>query len=198
MSLYFFARPQLVSFLFAVILLRLLDRWRESGHDFPWIVVPLFVVWANVHPGFVAGIIILGAYTAGDLANAWTASEPSRRTESSGGVPPLLSAHCRLRLGSALVNPYGYRLYAHMYSFLSDSYALTHVNEYKVVDFRTPPGRMFELMLFLSAPAAISRMLKREFVVPVLFLAMGSSRPHRATQHSVLHDRHGCSSEPLA
>ena len=31
MSSYFFARPQLVSFLFAVILLKLLDRARESG-----------------------------------------------------------------------------------------------------------------------------------------------------------------------
>jgi hypothetical protein len=29
---------------------------------------------------------------------------------------------------------------------------------------------MFEVMLFLSAPAAISRLLKRDFVVPVLFL----------------------------
>ena len=170
MSLYFFARPQLVSFLFAVILLRLLDHWREPGRNFPWVVVALFVVWANIHPGFAAGIIILGAYAAGDLANAWTASEPSRRTHLLAVFrrSSLLLLACVL---APLINPYGYHLYAHMYSFLSDSYALTHINEYKVVDFRTPPGRIFELMIFLSASAAISRMLKREFVVPTLFLA---------------------------
>jgi hypothetical protein len=170
MSIHFLARPHLFSFLFTVILLKLLDRRRESGRDLPWIVVPLFVVWANVHPGFVAGIIILVAQTAGDLADAWTTAEPGRRTEFLARFRRslLLTAACVL---APLVNPYGYRLYVHMYSFLSDSYVFTHVNEYKVVDFRMPPGRMFELMLFLSAPAAISRLLKRDFVVPVLFLA---------------------------
>jgi hypothetical protein len=169
MSLFFFARPQLISFLFTVILLNLLDRRRESGRDLPWIVVPLFVVWANVHPGFVAGIVILAAHTAGDLANALTAPEPGLRTDLLARFRRslLLTVACVL---APLVNPYGYRLYVHMYSFLSDSYALNHISEYRVVDFRTGPGRMFELMLFLSAPAAISRLLKREFAVPVLFL----------------------------
>ena len=169
MSMYFLARPQLVSFLFAVILLRLLSRWRESGHGIPWVVVLLFLVWANVHPGFLAGIIILAAYAAGDLASAWTASEPGRRTEllSLFRRSSLLLAACVL---VALVNPYGFRLYTHIFSFLSDSSVLAHVNEYKVVDFRTGPGRMFELMLFLSAPAAVSRLLKREFITPALFL----------------------------
>src|ERR1019366_9339261 len=117
-------------------------------------VVLLFVVWANVHPGFAAGIIILAAHTAGDLANALTAPEPGRRTDLLARFRRslLLTVACVL---APLVNPYGYRLYVHMYSFLSDSYALNHISEYKVVDFRTGPGRMFELILFLSAPAAI-------------------------------------------
>lgn len=170
MSLYFFARPQLVSFLFAVILLRGLDRWRESGRGIPWMVVLLIVVWANVHPGFIAGIIILAAYAAGDLASAVAASEPARRADLLVLFrrSVLLLAACLL---APLLNPYGYRLYAHIFSFLSDSYALTHINEYKVVDFRTGPGRIFELMLFLGAPAAVSRLLKREFGIPALFLA---------------------------
>jgi len=169
MSLFFFARPQLASFLFAVILLRLLEHWRESVHKTPWVVVALLMVWANVHPGFAAGIIIIAAYAAGDLASALTTSEPAGRTNSLALFrrSVLLLVACLL---AALVNPYGYRLYAHIFSFLSDSYALNHINEYKVVDFRTPFGRIFELMLFLGAPAAISRLLKRDFVVPALFL----------------------------
>ncbi|MEO8596392.1 MAG: hypothetical protein ABI759_23945 [Candidatus Solibacter sp.] len=169
MSMYFFARPQLASFLFAVILLRLLEQRREAGGGPPWTIVPLFALWANVHPGFAAGIIILGAYTAGDLANAWTTNEPGQRAQLLAVFRRslVLMAAC---LVAALVNPYGYRLYAHMYSFLSDSYALNHINEYRVVNFRTGPGRIFELMLFLSAPAALARLLKRDFAVPALFL----------------------------
>jgi hypothetical protein len=170
MSMYFFARPQLVSFLFAVLLLRLLDGADEPGRGVPWMVVPLFLVWANVHPAFVGGLIILAAHTAGSLASAWTATEPERRAHLLARFRRLilLTAACVL---VALINPYGHRLYLHMLSFLSDSYAYNHINEYKVVDFRTGPGRMFELMLFLGAPAAISRLLKRDFTVPFLFLA---------------------------
>src|SRR5262249_27533825 len=51
------------------------------------------------------------------------------------------------------------------------SYALNQIAEYKVVDFRMPPGRMFEVMLFLGAPAAVSRLVKRDFTVPALFVA---------------------------
>ena len=169
MSLHFLARPHLFSFLFTVILLDVLESRRESG-KFPWILVPLFVVWANVHPGFAAGIIILAAWTAGELGNALAALEPGRRTELLARFRQylLLTAICVL---APLVNPYGYRLYVHIFSFLSDSYALTYINEYKVVDFRSGPGRIFELMLFLGAPAAISRLLKRDFVVPALFLS---------------------------
>jgi hypothetical protein len=170
MSLFFLARPHLFSFFFTVILLDVLDRRRDSGHDVPWIVVFLFMVWANVHPGFVGGLITLAAYTAADLANALTASEPGRREDLLARFRrylPLTGA-CIL---VPLVNPYGYRLYVHIFSFLSDSSTLYNINEYNVVDFRSPPGRMFELMLFLGAPAAISRMLKRDFAVPALFLA---------------------------
>src|SRR5262249_3099749 len=98
-----------------------------------------------------------------------TASETGRRTD----LLALFRRSLLLLVACILVplaNPYGYRLYAHIFSFLSDSYALNHINEYKVVDFRTGPGRMFELMLFLGAPAAIFRLSKREFILPALFL----------------------------
>jgi len=68
-----------------------------------------------------------------------------------------------------LVNPYGYRLYVHMASFLSDPYVLHHVNEYMVVDFRLPPGRAFELMLLLGAPAVLAPLRKWQFTPLVLY-----------------------------
>jgi hypothetical protein len=169
MSIHFLARPHLFSFLFAAILVDILDRRRDPERRVPWIVAPLFVIWANVHPGFLAGIIILCGYTAGELASALTAADPDARRQRLARFRQYLMLTGASIL-APLVNPYGYRLYAHMYSFLTDSYVLYHVNEYKVVDFRSPPGRAFELMLLLGAPAAISRLLKRDFTAPILFL----------------------------
>ena len=170
MSLHFLARPHLFSFLFAVVLLDLLERRRESGRDVPWIAIPLFVLWANVHPAFAAGIAILAAYAAGELLDALTAPQPDRRTASLVRFRRylLLTTACAI---APLANPYGYRLYVHMYSFLSDPYALNHVAEYMVVDFRTPPGRAFELMLLLGAPAAVALAFKRQFAPLFLFAA---------------------------
>jgi hypothetical protein len=169
-SVHFLARPHLFSFLFAVVLLDLLERRRETGRDVPWIAIPLFVLWANVHPGFATGIVILAAYTAGELLCAVTSPEPDGRTASFVRFRRylLLTTACAI---APLANPYGYRLYVHMYSFLSDPYALNHVAEYMEVNFRTPPGLAFELMLLLGAPAAIALAFKRQFASLFLFVA---------------------------
>jgi hypothetical protein len=58
-----------------------------------------------------------------------------------------------------------------MYTFLSDPYTLHHVAEYMVVDFRLPPGRAFELMLMLGAPAALAQARKQQFAPLFLYVA---------------------------
>jgi len=179
-SVHFPARPHLFSLLFAVILLRLLARSRQSGHDVPWAAILLIVLWANVHPAFAAGIVILGAYSGGELLAALATSKPDERkaflTRFQRYV--LLTIAC---IAAALANPYGYHLFVHMYSFLSDPYALHHVAEYMVVDFRIPPGRAFELMLMLGAPAALAQARKQRFAPLLLYgawahLALTSQR----------------------
>ena len=168
LSLHFLARPHLFSFLFAVILLDLLERRRLAGRDVPWMAIPLIALWANVHPGFAAGILILAGYTAGELLAALTSSKPGERQLLMQRFRRylLLTTACAV---APLANPYGYRLFVHMYSFLSDPYVLHHVAEYQVVDFRIPPGRAFELMLLLGAPAALAQARKRQFAPLVLF-----------------------------
>jgi hypothetical protein len=170
LSIHFLARPHLFSFLFAVILLDLLERHRQAGRDAPWAAIPLIVLWANVHPGFAAGIIMLAAYTAGELVSALMSSEPDQRHAFLKRFQRygLLTVACAV---APLINPYGYRLYVHMYSFLSDPYVLHHVAEYQVVDFRMPPGRAFALMLLLGSPAVLARARKRQFAPLFLFSA---------------------------
>jgi hypothetical protein len=169
MSIHFLARPHLFSFLFAAILLNLLERHRLAGLDVGWSAVPLFVLWANVHPGFAAGLIILAAYAAGELVAALTSAKPEERRLLLARFRRylLLTAACA---AAPLANPYGYHLFVHMASFLSDPYVLRHVAEYMMVDFRMPPGRAFEWMLFLAAPAALAALRKGQFAPIFLYL----------------------------
>jgi len=170
MSLHFLTRPHLFSMLFAVILLGMLESRRRAGRDVPWAAIPLIWLWVNVHPGFVAGIIILVAYTGGELVAALTSPQSDERRLLFTRFQRyfLLSA---ASVAASLMNPYGYQLFVHMYAFLSEPFTLHNVNEYMVVDFRLPAGRAFELMLMLGAPAAVAQARKRQFAPLFLYIA---------------------------
>ena len=170
MSLHFLARPHLFSMLFAVILLGMLERGRRAGRDVPWAAIPLIWLWVNVHPGFVAGMIMLVAYTAGQLVFALTSTQPDDRRLLFKRFQRycLLSAAC---VAVSLINPYGYHLFVHIFRFLSEPYTLQNVNEYMVVDFRLPAGRAFEVMLILGAPAVLAQAGKRNFAPLFLYIA---------------------------
>ncbi len=57
-------RPQFFSFLFMVILILLLERFRESPHSkiSLFFIPPLMLLWANMHAGFVFGIAVISIY----------------------------------------------------------------------------------------------------------------------------------------
>jgi hypothetical protein len=70
-------RPQLLSFLMLAILDVGLDRIRmdQASRRFIWLVVPLFILWANLHGGFIWGFLLLAAFVAGEILAQLTESE---------------------------------------------------------------------------------------------------------------------------
>jgi hypothetical protein len=67
-ALHWLARPHLFTLLFLVILLSILERVREGRTRLLLWLPPLFVLWTNLHGGFIAGIAVILAYGAGELA----------------------------------------------------------------------------------------------------------------------------------
>lgn len=65
-------RPDLFSLLFfALCLLLLSDKGRLSGRII-WLLPPLFALWANIHAGFILGLILIAATLCGELfAGRW-------------------------------------------------------------------------------------------------------------------------------
>jgi hypothetical protein len=56
-------RPQVFSYLFVALLVYMLERWRLSGKNvFLWVLVPLFLLWANMHAGVTLGCAIVWLY----------------------------------------------------------------------------------------------------------------------------------------
>ncbi len=70
-------RPQTFSFLFFALAVYLLEGARTGGTPTErpfsgrhWLLPPLMLLWANVHPGFSIGVAIISAYLAESLARA--------------------------------------------------------------------------------------------------------------------------------
>jgi hypothetical protein len=57
-------RPQLFDYIFLSALLALFSRARSRGRAPLWVVLPMMVLWANLHGGFFLGIVVLGVYAA--------------------------------------------------------------------------------------------------------------------------------------
>lgn len=87
-------RSRAFTFLLVALLLLALVRWRDGRTRWIWLLPPLFVPWANLHGGFVAGLGLLGV-------SALAASVRERRR----ALPLWLClGACVL---ATLVNPYG-------------------------------------------------------------------------------------------
>jgi len=59
-------RPVLFSLLFSVIVFLLLDDFKKNRTRAIFLLIPLMLLWANLHAGFMIGVIIIGAFIAGE------------------------------------------------------------------------------------------------------------------------------------
>jgi len=117
-------RPEtLAAVLFACQLWILESRRRAlggSGWDRAWWIVPIALVWANVHVTYHVGLALTGAYALAERFDAWQeARTPSERTpRTSASAPPVQSSGAprtlwivlALSVAVSLLNPSGARL----------------------------------------------------------------------------------------
>jgi hypothetical protein len=93
-------RPQLADYIFLAAILVLLARDLRGRRARLWLVLPIMVLWANLHGGFIVGVAVLGLY-AGVIGaqELWDGKPPARGLRLG-----LLTAAA---LVVTLINPYG-------------------------------------------------------------------------------------------
>jgi hypothetical protein len=100
----FDARPEMASLCFTVILLSILHARRRGGQGRrAWLLPPLFLVWANTHPGVVLGAAVV---------MLWVAGEWGQGLLEGRGIPHPVSrtALCLISPLLLLANPGGWNL----------------------------------------------------------------------------------------
>lgn len=79
-------KPHFFTFFFFALTYYVLSKSREPDSPIPWTLVPLFAVWANLHPGYPAGLLLILLFileqgqkifsSAGQEKNPWRKMVP--------------------------------------------------------------------------------------------------------------------------
>ena len=140
-SLHWLARPHMFTLLFLAIWTSMLERLRTDKKMPIWLFGLVMLLWANTHGAFIAGFVIWAAYLGGELLESWVRKDKSEARLKSLGLIGVLS-FC-----VTLVNPVGIHLWETSLGFVSNSYLVSHTQEYMPPDFHNPSYWPFLLLL---------------------------------------------------
>ncbi len=176
--IHFLARPHVVSWLFALAWFWLLDSNESVPHQTVrriWLLPVLMLVWVNVHGGFLLGFVMLGIYWLSSLW-MWLRSKESRIEESfekiaAGKRVKVLTLVGLASAIASLVNPYGWRMHSHIYSYLTNRFFMDHIDEFQSPNFHGMAQRCFlvTLLIAFAAVAVRARSLRPSQILLVLF-----------------------------
>ena len=163
-------RPQMLGYLFLVLTLIVLERFRQGHAGGLWLLPPLFLVWVNTHGSFVLGLFALGVYWAsglvdihwGDLASRlWTPGERLR-----------LELVALLSLIALTITPYGTEvcLYPLNMAF-SQPINVGNIQEWQPMMFGEFFGKLFLALLLGFVLAQVTLRPTWRLEEFVLFLA---------------------------
>jgi hypothetical protein len=150
---YLGARTQLVTLLGVAVLLSIVKRTQDGQASARWCIPPLFLLWANLHGGFIAGLLLLGLVIATSVIVKWLSERQILFTRLSD--EPLLSwldlkQLAVLTVVSAclsFVNPYGWRLHVEIFDSLSNAFMLDTLQEWQPLSMSGLAGRRYVFYL---------------------------------------------------
>lgn len=190
-TIHFLARPHVWSWLFTLAWFAILDSTERMsvdrlGQSFQssrpkiaqkalWVLPLLILVWVNVHGGFVIGFVLLAIFWLG-AAWSWFRANGQRIEESLQKIAARqrtsdLTLVGLLSVAASFVNPYGWKLHAHIYHYLSNRFLMNHIDEFRSPDFHGIAQRCFLVLLLIAIAtlAAPGRELRLSGLLTVLF-----------------------------
>ena len=150
-------RAILFGYVYLIVLLLILERYRRRGQGLLWLIPPLFCVWINTHGSWVLGLIVFGLVIASGLKEGtW---EWVQATRWSPRQLRNLAAAAITSVGVLFINPFGYHLVFYPFDLaLRQKLNVTHQEEWASVNFHTPRGKtVLAVLVILLLGALLSR-----------------------------------------
>jgi hypothetical protein len=178
-TIFFTLRPQLLGYIFLVLTLICLERFRQGSERALWFLPVIFLVWVNTHGTFVFGLFAAGLYLlSGLIGFEWGGITAERWTDQQ-----------RLRLETVLllcvaalaITPYGTRLAAYPLEMaLLQPANVRNIVEWQPLGPELLFGKLFIALLFLYfLGQLVSRQTYRIHELALLLFGIFCATVHR-------------------
>jgi hypothetical protein len=149
-------RTILFGYLYLMVLLLILQRFRQKGNAPLWIIPPLFCLWINTHGSWSLGLIVFGIFcVAGLVEGEWGRVQSERWTPTQWRK---LLATGVASAAALFVNPFGYRLVLYPFDLaFRQKLNIAHVAEWVSVNFHDLRGRIVFLLIVTLILGALLR-----------------------------------------
>jgi hypothetical protein len=138
----FSLRPQMLGYLFLVLTLIVLERFRQGKPRSIWFLPPLVLLWVNTHGSWVIGMGVLLVFLASGLVEFRCGSIEARRWTSAQRIR--LETVLLLSLAAIPLTPYGTRLAAYPFTVASSlPLNVGNILEWQPMPFNILGGKEF-------------------------------------------------------
>ena len=175
----FSVRPQLLGYIFLLITLICLERYRRGAQSSLWILPPVFVLWVNTHGTFTLGLAAMAIYGLAGLKDFRLGHLEARASLPRPQVH--LALVFSLCVAALLVNPYGPHLLRYEWGITTQPVNLTYFQEWQPLAFNEFFGVWFLVLLlaFALGMVVLRRTQSVESVALVLLAAYLACRHQR-------------------
>jgi len=173
-TIHFLARPHLFTLVLLPAALWMLEADRKKPSRLLWVLIPVTVLWTNLHGGFAIFLVCLALFAAGVAIESWLGNRPWDAVRR-------YSALCAACSVATLLNPYGWQLHWHILQYLRSDWIRNLVQEFQAPTFRNEGQAQFELLL-VAGLILVGRLIAERRIVEVLWIlflahsALGSVR----------------------
>ena len=174
-SVSFGPRTILFGYAYMVVLLIVLQRFRQKRQAPLWLLPLLFCVWANTHGSWLIGLVVFSIVIAGGFLNGkWGSIENTAWTPTQ--IKKLVITWSA-SVAALFVNPFGWRLVFYPFDLaFRQKLNIEHVEEWVSVNFHDTRGKVVMallLALLISAILRVSRWTLAELGLALFALYSG-------------------------
>jgi hypothetical protein len=138
----FTLRPQMLGYLFIILTLVVLERFRQNKPRALWFLPPLFLIWINTHGSFIIGLGVIFVYWAAGLKAFRFGEIEARRWNPAERLR--LEFVFLLCLAVLPMTPYGTRLAVYPLDMaFAQPINVANVIEWQPMPFDIPAGKLF-------------------------------------------------------